>query len=120
MLPKVTQQIALYARVSTHDQDPNFISITEQIDTSSPAGKALFTMISAFAEFERSLVSERVKAGLAKARQQGKRLGRPPLAEESKGAFSRVSEPVSYRQIARKTGIPFGTVSKYLADQATL
>jgi DNA invertase Pin-like site-specific DNA recombinase len=46
----------------------DFISITEQIDTSSPMGKAMFTVISAIAEFERSLISERVRSGIAKAR----------------------------------------------------
>jgi DNA invertase Pin-like site-specific DNA recombinase len=55
----------------------DFISITEQIDTSSPMGKAMFTVISAIAEFERSLISERVRSGIAKARAQGKQHGRP-------------------------------------------
>src|SRR5918912_1474432 len=50
----------------------DFISITEQIDTGSPMGKAMFTVISAIAEFERSLISERVRSGIAKARAQGK------------------------------------------------
>jgi DNA invertase Pin-like site-specific DNA recombinase len=54
----------------------DFISITEQIDTGSPMGKAMFTVISAIAEFERSLISERVRSGLAKARAHGKQLGR--------------------------------------------
>jgi DNA invertase Pin-like site-specific DNA recombinase len=56
-----------------------FISITKQIDTSSPMGKAMFTVISAIAEFERSLISERVRAGIAKARANGKPHGRPKV-----------------------------------------
>jgi len=61
----------------------DFISITEQIDTGSPMGKAMFTVISAIAEFERSLISERVRSGLAKARAQGKILGRPKVSAET-------------------------------------
>jgi DNA invertase Pin-like site-specific DNA recombinase len=57
----------------------HFISYMESIDTSSPAGKVLFTMISAMAEFERDLIRERVKAGLNNARNKGVRLGRPSL-----------------------------------------
>src|ERR1700726_209974 len=49
------------------------------LDTSTPAGKAMFQMMAVFAEFERAMIVERVKAGLARARAQGKRLGRPLL-----------------------------------------
>ena len=48
------------------------------LDTGTPAGKALFQMLGVFAEFERAMIVERVKAGLARARNQGKRLGRRP------------------------------------------
>jgi DNA invertase Pin-like site-specific DNA recombinase len=51
------------------------------IDTSTPAGKAMFQMMGVFAEFERAMIVERVKAGLARARAQGKRLGRPLLRQ---------------------------------------
>lgn len=51
------------------------------IDTTTPAGKALFQMCGVFAEFERAMIQERVKAGLTRARAQGKRLGRPPVAD---------------------------------------
>ena len=62
----------------------DFISKTDQIDTTSPAGRALFTMISAFAQFERDIISERVKSGIDRARSQGKRLGRPPRPDAQK------------------------------------
>src|SRR5919109_2683239 len=52
------------------------------IDTTTPAGKALFQMMGVFAEFERSMIRERVKAGLRRAISEGKRLGRPPIAPE--------------------------------------
>jgi len=55
----------------------DFISYQENIDTSSPLGKAIFTIVSAIAELERSMIVERVKAGLRKAKENGKRLGRP-------------------------------------------
>jgi DNA invertase Pin-like site-specific DNA recombinase len=50
------------------------------IDTTTPAGKALFGMMEVFAEFERSMIQERVRAGLERARREGKRLGGPALA----------------------------------------
>src|SRR6266566_1527875 len=56
-----------------------FISLREQIDTGSPLGQAVFTIIAAIAQLERSLIAERVRAGLRRARAEGKRLGRPPL-----------------------------------------
>lgn len=54
-----------------------FISVQDQVDTESPIGKAMFTIIGAMAELESSLISERVKAGMEAARTRGKRLGRP-------------------------------------------
>lgn len=57
----------------------DFISFKENIDTSTPAGKILFTMISAFAEFERAIIRERVKAGMEKAKARGARIGRPKI-----------------------------------------
>ena len=54
-----------------------FISVQDQIDTSSPMGKAMFTLIGAMAELESSLISERVQAGMNAARSRGKTLGRP-------------------------------------------
>ncbi len=55
----------------------NFVSLSESLDTSTPAGKMVFTVLGAVAELERSLIVERVKAGLRNARAKGKRLGRP-------------------------------------------
>jgi DNA invertase Pin-like site-specific DNA recombinase len=54
-----------------------FISVQDQVDTASPMGKAMFTIIGAMAELESSLISERVKAGMTAARARGKQLGRP-------------------------------------------
>jgi len=57
----------------------DFVSVTEAVDTSFPAGEMLFQMIGAVAQFEKALIAERVKSGLANARANGKVLGRPPL-----------------------------------------
>lgn len=54
-----------------------FVSVQDQVDTQSPMGKAMFTIIGAMAELESSLISERVKAGMAAAKSRGKKLGRP-------------------------------------------
>lgn len=92
----------------------DFISYTESIDTTTPAGKALFTMVSAFAEFERSLIGERVKAGIDRARAEGIRLGRPPLDEDR---ISQIIEMrlngLSVREIAKKVNLSTGVISKY-------
>src|ERR1700704_4237527 len=58
----------------------DFVSYSEQMDTSTPAGKMVFTVLGAVAELERSLTVERVRAGLRNARAKGKRLGRPRVA----------------------------------------
>lgn len=55
----------------------DFVSYQENIDTSSPLGGAIFTIISAVAQLERDIIAERVRAGLRRARERGKRLGRP-------------------------------------------
>jgi DNA invertase Pin-like site-specific DNA recombinase len=60
-----------------HHLGIRFISVQDQVDTASPMGKAMFTIIGAMAELESALISERVKAGMAAARARGKRLGRP-------------------------------------------
>ena len=60
------------------------------IDTSTPAGKAMFQMMGVFAEFERAMIVERVKAGLSRARSQGKRLGRPSIPAEKESVVRRL------------------------------
>src|SRR5271169_758148 len=67
------------------------------LDTGTPAGKAMFQMMGVFAEFERAMIVERVKAGLSRARSQGKRLGRRPVAD---AVVERIQE-----QLARGSGI---------------
>ncbi|NVP18061.1 recombinase family protein [Candidatus Gracilibacteria bacterium] len=80
----------------------DFISYSENIDTSSPAGKVLFTMISAFAEFERNIIGERVRAGIEKAKANGVTLGRKKLDVNIKRIVKLKEEGMTYRDIADK------------------
>jgi len=99
----------------------HFISFTENIDTSSPAGKVLFAIISAMAEFERDLIRERVKAGIGRAKQKGVRLGRPPLMNnELKQTVTDLrDEGFSIRRIAKKVKVSPALVHKTLSDSET-
>jgi len=68
-----------------HEKGIEFISLKDNIDTNTAQGRLLFNLFASFAEFERELISERTKAGLAYARSQGRKVGpRPKLSEESK------------------------------------
>jgi putative DNA-invertase from lambdoid prophage Rac len=58
-----------------------FVSLREQMDFTTPSGKVMFAVVSAMAEFERALISERVKSGMAKAKREGKTFGRAPVAD---------------------------------------
>ena len=83
----------------------DFVSYQEAVDTSTPAGKAMFTMISAFAELERSIIVERVRSGLERARAQGKRLGRPRLEVCKESVLRLRRKGLSIRAIAVNLGV---------------
>jgi len=87
-----------------------FVSSTEALDTSLPHGEMLFQIIGAIAQWERSLIAERVRAGLQHARSKGKRLGRPALRRLSLEEIvqlrtERVEGKVSFRDLAKQYGI---------------
>jgi DNA invertase Pin-like site-specific DNA recombinase len=86
----------------------------QAIDTSTPAGKAMVLMASVFAEFERSMIRERVMAGLDRARKDGKRLGRPKLhAQVTKRIEKALAKgDMGMIRIARKFGVGTGTVQR--------
>jgi DNA invertase Pin-like site-specific DNA recombinase len=85
------------------------------LDTSTPAGKAMFGMLGVFAEFERDMIRERVQAGLARAKADGKRLGRPTLSATTKRQVLQLkNEGVSIRSIAQKLGIGTSSVQRIL------
>jgi DNA invertase Pin-like site-specific DNA recombinase len=92
----------------------NFVSYTEQLDTTTARGSLFFQIFGAFAEFERSLIRERVKAGLVNARAKGKKLGRPCLCDMSKEKAAHLraertkasnGDRPSLRVLARKYGV---------------
>jgi len=87
-----------------------FISYQENMDTSSPLGQALFTIVSAVAQLERDLIRERVSAGIRNARACGKQFGRPRRMVNHEEVRRLRSEGASLRQIAAKLGVGYGTV----------
>jgi len=87
-----------------------FVSLSEQIDTTTPAGRMIFTVLGAVAELERSLIAERVRAGLRNARAKGKRLGRPRVAVDAAKIARLRASGASWPTIARELGLSVGTV----------
>lgn len=89
-----------------------FVSLLESLDTATPAGRMVFTVLGAVAELERSLIAERVRAGLRNARAKGKRLGRPrSLVDPQKIALLR-TQGVPWRKIARQLGVSARTARR--------
>jgi len=87
----------------------DFISYSENLDTSSPMGKAMFTIVSAIAELERSLIVERVKSGLQAAKKRGQKLGRPGGEVDVDEFKKLLSEGSSVNAAAKQLGISNGT-----------
>jgi DNA invertase Pin-like site-specific DNA recombinase len=90
----------------------------QNIDTTTPAGKLLFQVTGAFAEFERSMIRLRVNAGLVRARAQGKRLGRPRLAAATEQAIraALAEGGKGMLKIAAEHGVGSGTVQRIKAE----
>ncbi len=91
-----------------------FVSLSEQMDTSTPTGKMVFTVLGAVAELERSLIAERVKAGLRNARAKGKRLGRPQVAVDIAKVKALRAQGRSWRQISLEMEVGRGTIQRAL------
>lgn len=94
-----------------------FVSLSEQLDTSTPTGKMVFTILGAVAELERSLIVERVRAGMRNARAKGKCIGRPPRTQLSPEVRKSIAEAywcrkASFRQLARRFDTSIGTVQR--------
>jgi DNA invertase Pin-like site-specific DNA recombinase len=87
-----------------------FISLTEAVDTSTPTGKLMFSMLSAFSEFERSLTIERIHSGLDRARSQGKTLGRREVVVSKDRIAEYRSQGKSYDFISKQLGVSVGKV----------
>jgi len=92
-----------------------FVSLTESLDFSTPSGRAMAGMLSTFAEFERDIIRERVKAGIANAKANGKEHGRPLTAGLKKDEIKRLKDTgLNNSQIARNLKISRGSVINHL------
>jgi DNA invertase Pin-like site-specific DNA recombinase len=103
----------------------DFVSVTEAVDTSMPMGEMLFHIIGAVAQFERSLIGERVKLGLAHARAKGRVLGRPPKRKLTRGEIAEISRhrlraQMPFRALAQKFGISIWTAHQLCRKTAPL
>ncbi len=85
----------------------------QALDTSTPAGKAMFGMMGVFAEFERAMIQERVKAGLERAKKQGKVLGRPKVSKAKENAIRKARKAgKGIRKVARELNVGVSVVQR--------
>jgi DNA invertase Pin-like site-specific DNA recombinase len=103
-----------------HAANVEFVSLRENVDTSGPLGRALMVIIGAIAELERSLIIERVRAGMRRAKLEGRRLGRPPLenVDADRIRADRFDRHYSLGRIARLHGISKTSVGRILRGSA--
>jgi len=94
----------------------DFVSYQENIDTSSPLGSAIFTIISAVAQLERDIIAERVKAGLRRAKKNGKRLGRPQVEVDLERVKALRTKGYSTRAIAEELGLTKSTAANVVKN----
>jgi len=87
-----------------------FVSLSESLDTATPAGRMVFTVLGAVAELERSLIAERVRAGLRNARAKGKHLGRPKKIVDTARIAGLRAQGHGWKRIAREMGYGVSTV----------
>ena len=93
-----------------------FVSLTEALDLTTPAGRAMAGMLAIFAEFEREILRERVRAGIAQARKEGRPHGRPRTASRKAAEVVRLkAERLSHSEIARRLKISRTSVRRILA-----
>ena len=93
----------------------DFISYQENVDTTTPQGELVFSIMASLAQFESALISQRVKAGMARAKAQGKRIARPPLAKSIQQRIHKLySDNVSIKKISQQLGISYGSAWNYV------
>ena len=93
-----------------------FVSMRENIDTGGPLGRALLTIIGAISELERSLIVERVKAGMRRAKLEGRRIGRTPLDIDREQVVSDRRSGMSLTQVSMKHRISRGSVCRLVKE----
>ncbi len=89
-----------------------FISLHEGVDTSTPNGRLVFGIFASIAEFERELIRDRVKSGIAAARSKGKRLGRPTVSVDAARIAALRDSGATWSTITRELGLSAGTVKR--------
>ena len=94
----------------------DFVSLKESIDTSSPTGKMIFTVLAAVAELERSTIRERVIAGQKAAKRRGVRFGRPTVEVDTNHVLKLRKDGLSWRAVAQATGVPKDTLIRHCAE----
>jgi DNA invertase Pin-like site-specific DNA recombinase len=93
----------------------DFLSIHEGVDTSTPNGRLIFGIFASIAEFERELIRDRVRSGMAAAKAKGKRLGRPKVPVDASKIVLLRSQGLSWAEITKATGTSKGTAQRTLA-----
>src|SRR5437667_3099145 len=93
----------------------NFVSLSESVDTSTPMGKMIFTVLGAVAELERNMIKERVHMGISRARKEGKELGRPKRIFDREKAQTML-KTMSAREVARQLGVSRGVVERAVSS----
>ena len=92
----------------------DFISYQENIDTTTPTGELIFHVMASLAQFESALISQRVRAGMARAKAQGKHVARLRLAQAKQEAIAQLlSEGLSMNQVSKQLDVAYGTVYNY-------
>lgn len=97
-----------------------FVSVSDNLDLTTPAGRLMFHIVGAMAEFERELCRERILAGQRHARAKGKHLGRPRTEVDVERVEQMRRARMSWRQIARKLDVPLGTLHRVCAGNENL
>ena len=119
-LDRLSRSLTDLLRIMEHldNAEVGFRSLTEAIDTTTPAGRMMMQMLGSVAEFEREMIRERTRAGLAHAREQGRKLGRRSAltSDQRRKAIRWMQEGQSQAEIARTFGVHRSTVSRIVAD----
>jgi DNA invertase Pin-like site-specific DNA recombinase len=95
-----------------------FVSFRDNLDLSTPSGRLMFQIIGAMAEFERSLIQERVRAGLRNARAEGKKFGRPRAQVDAVRVAELRREGLSWSQVCRTLNVSKGSAQRSVASIA--
>ena len=100
-----------------HESGVDLYLHQQALDTTTPSGRAMFQMMGVFAEFERSMISERVKSGLARAKSNGKTLGRPKVSPEREAKILKLrSKGMGILRIGKELGVGTSTVQRVISQ----